>query len=214
MRFVRALGWALLLLVACYLPAAVVVDALGIEPVVAIPVVLGISLIAAVGLMSPLVARSSFTLRELGLAPCSGSEALLALAAGTVVGLLAAALGGQAGDLRLLELEKFPIWRTAVLFWLGAAIQEELLFRGLLQSVVARALGSSAALPGAVPSAPAALVALLFGALHLPAGLLGALVALLLGILAGELRAHAGSVIPAIIAHAACNCAATLGGLL
>jgi len=212
-RFVRALGWALLLLVACYLPAGVVVDALRIEPVVAIPVVLGISLIVAVGLMSLLVARSSFTLRELGLAPCSGSEALLALAAGTVVGLLAAALGGQDGDLRLLELEKLPIWRTALLLWLGAAIQEELLFRGLLQSVVARALGNSAALPGAVPSAAAALVALLFGTLHLPAGLLGALVALLLGILAGELRAHAGSVIPAILTHALCNIVGSLDRL-
>jgi membrane protease YdiL (CAAX protease family) len=45
----------------------------------------------------------------------------------------------------------------------------------------------------------------------LPAGLAAAAAALLLGIAAGGLRARTGSVLPAILAHAAANLVSSLG---
>jgi len=204
----------LLLFVACYLPAGVVVGALRLEPVPAIPVIIGLSLAAATALGSLLVIRKSFTPRDFGLAPCTGAQTMLALVAGMLIGLAAMAAGGHVADPRLQELQELPIWQTALLFWLGASVQEELVFRGLLQSVVARALGEAGSRPVGIISGAAIAVGVLFGAVHLPLGAWAACLALLLGILAGELRARTGSVIPPIVAHASCNLLGSLDRFL
>lgn len=62
-----------------------------------------------------------------------------------------------------------------------------------------------------VPAVPVLVVAALFGAVHVPAGVAAAAAALLLGIAAGVLRARTGSVLPAILAHAAANLVGSLG---
>jgi membrane protease YdiL (CAAX protease family) len=201
----------LLLFAACYLPAGVLVGVLRLDPVPAVPVIIGASALAATALGAVLIGRGTFSSTELGLTGCTRSQAVLAVGVGAAIGLLAALTGGQAGDPRLQELRTLPLWHSALLFWLGASIQEELVFRGLLQSVVAR-VHAGGTTPSTAPlSAPVLVVAALFGAVHVPAGVAAAAAALLLGIAAGALRARTGSVLPAILAHAAANVVGSLG---
>jgi membrane protease YdiL (CAAX protease family) len=78
---------------------------------------------------------------------------------------------------------------------------KEVIFRGLLQSVLAR----SFALREASAHAGPLTVALLFGASHLVVGPVTAGSALLLGIVAGEFRLRSASLLPAVIMHALFN---------
>jgi membrane protease YdiL (CAAX protease family) len=52
--------------------------------------------------------------------------------------------------------------------------------------------------------------AVLFGIIHLEVGALVALGAVILGLVAGELRRRSGSLLPAIIVHASFNCIGTV----
>jgi membrane protease YdiL (CAAX protease family) len=81
----------------------------------------------------------------------------------------------------------------AVLLLIPVAIHEELLFRGLLLPCLRRALGSW----------PRAIIvsAVLFGSLHVPQGLLGALQITTLGIVFGLFFVLTRSVVPLILAH-------------
>ena len=51
--------------------------------------------------------------------------------------------------------------------------------------------------------------AVLFGVIHLESGAIVALGAIMLGLVAGELRRRSGSLLPAIIVHALCNASDT-----
>jgi uncharacterized protein len=107
------------------------------------------------------------------------------------------------------RMDAFPLWQIVLLFWVAASIQEELIFRGLLQSVVARVLCTRSSFPLA-----AILVAVLFGAIHAPMGLVTVLLAFLLGLVAGYLRAQSRSLLPAIIVHALFNIAGSIGSFI
>lgn len=76
-----------------------------------------------------------------------------------------------------------------------------MIFRGLLQSVLRRSLASREPSGHAAPL----IVAVLFGAIHLVVGPVTAVCALVLGVIAGELRLRSGSLMPAVIVHALFN---------
>jgi membrane protease YdiL (CAAX protease family) len=92
-------------------------------------------------------------------------------------------------------------------FLIGASIQEEVIFRGLIQSMVERRSTVTFSLPGGSLSGAVAFTAALFGVIHLEAGAVVALGAILLGLVAGELRRRSGSLLPAILVHALFNSA-------
>lgn len=87
----------------------------------------------------------------------------------------------------------------------GASIQEEMIFRGLLLGVftgITRRMNPTASgLPGAAILASATL----FGAMHLSIGPRTAIAATVLGLLAGIARARTGSIAGAIVVHMAFN---------
>jgi hypothetical protein len=86
-------------------------------------------------------------------------------------------------------------------FGLCAPLQEELIFRGLLQTVLARNLSAGVETSARAGVAAVAGTALLFALVHFAVGPWTAAAALMLGVLAGELRQRSGSVIPAVIVH-------------
>jgi membrane protease YdiL (CAAX protease family) len=96
----------------------------------------------------------------------------------------------------------------ALYFGAGASIQEEIIFRGLLQSFLAQRWKRTFMIFGSSVSAAAVFVAVLFGMIHLHSGPLVAAAATVLGLTAGELRRHSGSLLPAVVVHALFNVAA------
>jgi hypothetical protein len=96
---------------------------------------------------------------------------------------------------------------VALYFVVGAPIQEEVIFRGLLQTTLAINAASPTAPSPKYGVAASFLVALLFGCIHLVVGRYTAAAAFLLGAIAGELRRRSGSLIPAVICHAFFNLA-------
>ena len=117
---------------------------------------------------------------------------LVCLATLPLIPVLAMALGLVAWQ---------PKWPQGVLLWLAvnlgvAVLAEELLFRGVLQPVLVRGLGSW---PGLL------LTAGLFGVAHLPFSTLFAMVAALAGLGYGLAFHYSGRISLAIALHAAVN---------
>jgi membrane protease YdiL (CAAX protease family) len=95
-------------------------------------------------------------------------------------------------------------------FGVGASIQEEVIFRGLLQSFLEQRWITLFLVFGASLSPAVLFAATLFGIIHLGSGPIVLAGAIVLGLVAGELRRRSGSLLPAVIVHALFN----LPGLL
>lgn len=105
---------------------------------------------------------------------------------------------GGAGPLAGLSL---PWWKAVLYFVLGAPLQEEIIFRGLIQGGVARTAPGDLAVGTIRISNATLIVATLFAAVHLEVAVFTAVAAFVLGVIAGELRKRSGSLIPAVIVH-------------
>lgn len=197
-------------LISVYLPTFAIARGLGVSISLQIPLVIAITTALASGWAFLLVRFGSFRVREFGLNR-PDMRSLVFTAGITIPIALAIALLSQhtneSGPLTGLTLPPALIW---LYFAIGAPIQEEWIFRGLLQAVATRVL-----VGGDTPSTQAAiggsmLVATVFGLVHLSVGPWTAGAALLLGLLAGEARRRSNSVLPAILIHSIFN----IGGLL
>ena len=225
---ILAWGKALALLLAVYLPTFMIVSAVAMSlsmsgssdadliPV-AFPLVIGISLLIAV-IVIAIAGGREFGSYGFRLAP--GRTLLvstgLGLAAGVVLRVLSWALNIQ----EPAAFTGLAAWQILVFFWIAAPIQEEIIFRGLVQTTLERGM------PRVIPvgrwklSAAGTGAAVLFALVHL--GLLTAGAswntvafvgagALLLGIIAGQFRWQTGSVIPGIVVHVMFNVFGSLG---
>lgn len=123
------------------------------------------------------------------------------------------ALAGRQGKGSPFELTKLQI---IVFVWVYASISEELLTRGLLQTLLS---GNSRVGAGALGklSMPVIVSALFFGAMHLglvksmgPVVVPVILLAVFLGLVAAWYREKTGSLFPAVIVHALFNIGGTL----
>jgi membrane protease YdiL (CAAX protease family) len=104
----------------------------------------------------------------------------------------------------------FRPWMTFLYFIVGAAIQEEVIFRGLLQTTLARQFPATFSFFSTSLSFAAIIVALLFGLIHLEVNPMTAGAAFVLGLFSGELRHRSGSLLPAILVHAVFNAFAAI----
>lgn len=165
-----------------------------------VPATILLSLAFALALIALFVRLRDMTLAEFGLKSCAFAYGIRALLLGLVLGIAASWATSQVHEID--PLAGIPMTQGLMLlyFGVGAPLQEELIFRGLLQSVLARQLGSSAS-----PHVPALTVALLFALVHLPIGPVTAACALVLGMVAGELRLRSGSLAPGIVVHVLFN---------
>lgn len=200
-------GFALVLFVAVYAPAFAMVALLRPSVQATIPLIIIASAALAAAFMA-FLARRPNGITEFGAAVPAVPHVIAAALAGVVVGGAVAYLAARYPGPSPLDLSKLAPWMIFVYFVVAAPIQEELIFRGLLQTIVARA----ATIPGSIGGVhfPVVIVAALFGVVHLDAGTVVAAGAVLLGLIAGELRRMSGSLVPAILVHALFNAASAL----
>ncbi len=200
-------GFALILFVVVYAPAFATVAVLRPSVQVTIPLII----IVSAGLAALIMAfRAGGTkgIDEFGIALSPASYVLAATLAGILVGGTLAYVATLYPARSPLDVSKLRPWMIFVYFILAAPVQEELIFRGLLQSTIARAVSAPGSFWGV--HFPVVFVAALFGMIHLDSGLVVAAGAVLLGLIAGELRRMSGSLAPAILFHALLNAASAL----
>jgi membrane protease YdiL (CAAX protease family) len=204
LRWLRALGVTLALLLAVYVPTFALVAILHLYIAAAVPFIILVSGTLALLLMLVLRGRLGTTLADFGLRWSTPYDLAIAFALAVPFAAAAASVLARThepGPLAGLILAPALAW---FYFGFAAPLQEELIFRGLLQTVLARELSAVETSARAGVAAVAG-SAVLFAAVHLAVGPWTAIAALLLGLLAGEVRRRSGSVIPAVVVHVMFN---------
>lgn len=192
-----------------YLPTFVVVGFIKPGIAIAIPLTIAISLVLAIGIIAIWV-RISGSWREYGFRLSERRYILVAIVLGVPLGLVLTFIDKSLSPGDPLGIGHLKLWMLVIYFLIGSSIQEEVIFRGLLQTVLAKHLNLELGVAGKTLSFAALLVALLFGLIHLEVGTFTAFAAFLLAVLAGELRQRSGSLVPAVLVHAIFNACSLL----
>ena len=201
-----AMGLGIGLFAAVYAPAFVATAFLRPRIEVAIALIIAITLLVAM-LLIFLLAPARGGVAEFGFRVPSSRYVATAVAFGLALGLIAAFLNHLLPSKPPFDVLGFSPWKIALYFIVGASIQEEIIFRGLIQSIIEKQSALIFFVRGISISGAVVFTAVLFGIIHLEVGAMVALGAVVLGLLAGELRRASGSLLPAIIVHAIFNCA-------
>jgi len=209
MRVFKAVGLMLLLFIAVYLPAFAVVGSLKPQLTIAVPLLIAITL-ALAAIYIALLSRRTGGFRDFGFRSGDLRYLLWAVVLALILGLPLTWGAQQLATENPFGGAAFKPWMLALYFPFAASIQEEVIFRGLLQTVLSRWLGDTLRLPRKILAVPALVVAVLFGLIHARFGAFTAFSAFVLGMLAGELRQRSGSLVPSIIVHAIFNAASLL----
>jgi membrane protease YdiL (CAAX protease family) len=209
-RALRTLGICLGLFLATYGSTFTVVHLLKRPLETTVPLIIGISFLVCLLLMLSLCVFAHFRWFEFGFRLPSPMLVAWTLGAGiplaTGLTWLDHRFGG-AGPLAGLSL---PLWISLLYFGVWAPLQEETIFRGLIQGAVGRSSPGGVSIAGTRISIATLIVAVLFALIHLEVAVFTAFVAFVLGVFAGELRERSGSLVPGIIVHSLFN----LGGFL
>lgn len=192
---------ALGLFAAVYAPAFACAALLRPPVSIGIPLVIVISAAMAC-LIIGLRARDTGGVAAFGIRQSPRAYVVAGAAAGLFVGIAFAWLTARYPAPAPFDLSKLRPWMIAVYFVMAAPIQEELIFRGLLQTTIARGIQPAVSW---ARHFPVVFVAFLFGLVHIESGAVVAVEAVLLGLIAGELRRLSGSLGPAILFHALLN---------
>ncbi|KPL14017.1 hypothetical protein AMJ74_04200 [candidate division WOR_3 bacterium SM1_77] len=210
MKYVKALVWMFLLFLGVYLPSFILIGMLRPSGPGTVLLIIVTSFLVALLIMAIFLARHGWHRRDFGFVIAAKKYLLWAFVLGGSFGLIVTLLQHLLGIQGPRTFEAFAFWQIVLLFWLGASIQEEFIFRSLIQSVLGRTLENGSTLSWGPVSAAAVIVAVLFAVIHIPMGIFTSCAALVAGLLAGELRTRSGSVIPAIVVHAMFNITGTI----
>jgi membrane protease YdiL (CAAX protease family) len=200
----RGLGIALGMFLAVYGPAFVAVSLTRPPVQGAIPLIIAISLAIALVLIFTL-ARRTAGVAEFGFSIPKFRYAGLAVLLGLPLAFAAAWLSHLFPSKAPIDTSGFAHWMLWLYFGVGASIQEEVIFRGLLQSFLEQRWITLFLVFGASLSPAVLFAATLFGIIHLGSGPIVLAGAIVLGLVAGELRRRSGSLLPAVIVHALFN---------
>lgn len=221
---------AFLLLIMTYLPAFALISililvnssfALAVKSSawVPIPVIIIVTLCMAM-LLIAIVGRRQFA--EYGFKLSRGFEVWKALFTGFLVGTILY-VSAELSGFKLTWMGQPPFAYVILLFWIGAPIQEEIIFRGLFQGYLATHIKSSIIIWKLELATPAFIGAIAFSLVHLAllsveATLGGVLItvigAFILGIISGHFLSKTDSLIGPIIVHALFNLTPMVFGLL
>ncbi len=216
---------AILALVAVYLPTFLITSLLIASGVfgrlskpqvqlVSVPMVIIVSLGIALAIMAFLARRRGQNFADYGLRPVFWRKLIIAAGLGVMFG---SALYGLHKLLPLgasPDLGSLSCWQVILFFWIGAPVQEETIFRGLIQTVAQARYARQLQLGRLKLPVSALISASLFALVHTATLSLGASLgnalfivggALLLGLVAGWLRAWTGSLLPGMVVHALFN---------
>src|SRR6266852_1575632 len=199
-RFAKGLGTLLLLFAAAYGPAFLTVALLKLRPFVAVPVIILISLAVAILLIEVASVRAG-GFAQFGFRFCHYRYIAAAIVFGVPIAWALTILVNRLSLGPPPPEVSFRPWMTFLYFVVGAAIQEEIIFRGLLQTTLTRQFPATLSFFGTSLSYAALVVSLLFGLIHLEVNSITAGAAFVLGLLSGELRHRSGSLMPAILVH-------------
>jgi membrane protease YdiL (CAAX protease family) len=195
----RALGATLGMFVGVYGPAFATVSLIRPPLQTTVPLIIAISLAIALTFIFTL-ARGAAGIAEFGLAGTKSRYLGLAILVGLPLALTTAWLVHAFPSKGPIDSLGFAPWMLWLYFGVAASIQEEVIFRGLLQSFLERRWMANSSLSPAV-----LFTAVLFGVVHVGSGLIVLGGAIMLGLVAGELRRRSGSLLPAVLVHALFN---------
>jgi membrane protease YdiL (CAAX protease family) len=204
----RTMGEAFGLFLSVYVPAFAAVSLIRPPLWTAIPLVVAISLAIALAWIVALTRRT--VLSEFGFRIPSSRFAGWAMWLGLPLAVVAGCLVHVFPSKSPIDTSGLPLWMLAVYFVIGASIQEEIIFRGLIQSFLESRLPKGFSVFGVPLSAAVLFAAALFGIVHLESGLAVFASAIALGFVAGELRRRSGSLLPGVIVHGLFNLVALL----
>jgi membrane protease YdiL (CAAX protease family) len=202
---IQALGTGIGLFLAVYIPAFVTAGLVRPRPEVAIPLIIAITFLVAFTLVL-LLARPPAGITEFGFRLPDGRYLVIGTALGLVLGVAVSFVAHLFPSKPPFDVSRLTQWRIVLYFIIGSPIQEEIIFRGLIQSMLERRWKITSVF-GISLSNAVAFTAVLFGVIHLEVGVVVAIGAIILGLVAGELRRRSGSLFPAIIVHALFNAA-------
>jgi membrane protease YdiL (CAAX protease family) len=187
------------LFMAIYAPAFALISILGLLMTKVVPFVIGFTLLMSIVYIFVINKVRRITFSDFGfnrpVAKYFLIAALLALPIALLItwGLSFANEKSPLGDVAFTTVELF------IYFGIGAAVQEEIIFRGLMQSLIRKELGEKSILFSVL------LTAIFFALIHLQVGIFTALGALVLGLLAGYFRVKSNTVWAPIFIHAIFN---------
>lgn len=205
-RLTLAVALLLASFLVVYLPVFAIVAALQLTVDRAVPAIIVLTLLTAALLILLTARRKGLLVAAFGFRTGDKRYAAYAIALGAPLSAVAAILLGHFHEPGPLAGLRVAPWLAFLYFGLAAPCQEEVIFRGLLQTTFAMNLQSlgATANPGRIA---VLVVAALFAAIHLEVGPLTATCAFVLAIVAGELRQRSGSLLPAIVCHSLFNIA-------
>jgi membrane protease YdiL (CAAX protease family) len=209
-KVLRSVALTLLLFLLVYIPAFAISGGMHLKLDAMVPVVMIVTLLLVCVYMAIAVHRGWLSTADFGWRWSAPRYVVYAVLFGAPLSALAAFIGtrfnesGTVGELHL------TLWQLYLCFALGAPLQEESIFRGLLQSALAKMLIRTPMREATAGICASLGIGALFGVIHLKVGPVTAAAALVLGVLAGELRRRSGSLFPGILCHALFN----LGGLV
>jgi membrane protease YdiL (CAAX protease family) len=170
----------------------------------AIPLIIGLSLAIALTLIYFLSSRTR-GFSHFGFEGSGYRYIWIAITLGVPVGFVLTFVASHYNSTNPFDDVSLQPWMIFLYFIIGTPIQEEVIFRGLLQTTLEQRLRVSFPALGTSISSAVLIVAVLFGLIHLAIGVATAVAALVLGLLAGELRRRSSSLLPAIVLHAIFN---------
>ena len=196
-----AVGLLILHFITVYAPAFALAGSVSRSPIAIIPIIIVVSLGVAVGWIAFFIGTHRMSVGEFGLRFCALKYIAAALVVGLPLGVAVAWCTGYAHETGPFGAIALPIGISILYFGIGAPIQEEVIFRGLLQSVLTKSFGLRNAPAHVAPL----IVAMLFAVIHLEVGPVTAVCALVLGVACGELRLRSSSLLPAVVVHTLFN---------
>ena len=207
---IRAIAFTLLLFLVVYAPASAIAALLRLQLAAAVPFTILFTFLAGGLLIRWQAIQRQERLADYGFGLPAPRYVMFAVILSAPIGTMVALLLSGAHEPGPLAGLHLSAWLVVLYFVVGAPVQEEVIFRGLLQTTLAHH-GTLPAPPRVTSAVAASLwVAVLFGAIHLAVGPYTAAAAFVLGAMAGEFRRRSGSLIPAVICHAFFNLSAIL----
>jgi len=202
----KAIALGVGLFVVVYVPAFVTTALVRPRIDIAIPLIIAITLLVTLVLMF-LLALGPASIAEFGFRIPHSRYLAVATVFGLALGIAVTFLGHLFPSKPPFDVSHFAPWMIGLYFIIGSPIQEEIIFRGLIQSVLERRWMITVPVFGGSLSGAVVFTALLFGMIHLGLGAVVAIGAIVLGLVAGELRRRSASLLPAIVVHALFNAA-------
>ncbi|HEY2533569.1 MAG TPA: type II CAAX endopeptidase family protein [Xanthobacteraceae bacterium] len=210
MKAARAFGLLVGQFLVVYLPAFAAVGALRMSIDRAVPTIIAVTTISASIVMLVIARSQEWSFSDFGFRWPAMRYIGHALVLGVPLAIAVAVLLNHFRELGPLAGLHIAPWLALICFGMAAPVQEEVIFRGLLQTHFQANLMTAGLIEARASRVAVIVVALVFAVIHLEVGPMTAIGAVALGLLAGELRRRSASLVPAILCHSLFNIAGLL----